>query len=238
MQRIRPGVFFEPPPSLPRGRHQLPREEILQAQRERLMMAGTQLLAMHGYRGVGVREISADAQVSRAAFYECFADKDDCVFAAYDRFIEVLLLRLSDAITSGPDWESTVAAVLKAYLTTLQSDLVVARAFQVEMDALGRPARERRRAALTGMAALLKSERDNAWPGAADLPMSAYIGVVYAVRQIASDALDECPDPDLVGLTAELATWIFPLLAAPPPSPTSRPRREPLTAPPTQRRSA
>ena len=41
-----------------------------------------------------------------------------------------------------------VNALLSAYIDTLQSDLVVARAYQVEIDALGPQARARRRDSL------------------------------------------------------------------------------------------
>jgi hypothetical protein len=47
---------------------------------------------------------------------------------------------------------------------------------------------------------------------AEDLPPSAYTGVVYAVRQLASDALDHEPEPDLVKLGEELRVWISDLL--------------------------
>jgi hypothetical protein len=39
-------------------------------------------------------------------------------------------------------------------------------------------------------------------------PWTAYIGVVYATRQLASDALDTESTPDLVALGADLETWL------------------------------
>lgn len=82
----------------------------------------------------------------------------------------------------------------------MRPDLVVARAYQVEIDALGAPARARRRQSLTlfGMfiqQAVIKSAFDGVVP--ASLTKSAYIGVVYAVRQLVSDALEAEPFPDL-----------------------------------------
>jgi len=212
VERIREGVFFTTPPALPRGRHPMARDDVVATQRERLMIAGTELMAADGYRSVGVREIAAHARISRAAFYECFADKDACVFAAYDRFIEVLLGAVAAPLESPVDWPSTVNGVLEAYLATLESDLVVARAFQVEMDALGREARDKRREALTGMAAVLKARRDEIWPDARDVALDAYIGAVYAIRQLASDALDERAEPDLLDLSRRAEPWIARLL--------------------------
>ena len=223
---VHDGVFFTAPDALPRGRHQLRRDEVLAAQRERLMIAVTELMAASGYRSLGVREISGRAQVSRAAFYQCFADKDECFYAAYERFIAVLVDRLVAALGAASDWEETLRGVVETYLSTLQSDLVVARAFQVEMDALGRPARQRRRDALVGLATLLKAERDRLFPGAEAVPDSAYVGSVYALRQLASDALDASPTPDLLALSAETSAWVARLLA--PPIPTAAaPARSP-----------
>jgi AcrR family transcriptional regulator len=194
---VREGVYFTTPPALPRGRHVLDRGEVVTAQRERLMIAATEIMASDGYRAVGVREIAARARVSRAAFYECFADKDECVVAAYDRFIGVLIDRVVGALQTTTHWSSTVEVVIGAYLETLQSDLVVARAFQVEMDGLGRRARDQRRTALTGMARMLKEQRDLLWPGAEHVPLNAYVAAVYAIRQMASDELDVSDAPHL-----------------------------------------
>ncbi len=202
--RITSGVVFTTPPALPRGRHELPRERILAAQREKILIAATELLAGEGYRGFGVREICARAAVSRAAFYECFTDKDACVYAAYDRFIEVFLERLSDSAGTGADRAAIVGGFVTAYLGTLDRDRVTARAFQVEMDALGRPARQRRRQAVERLARFVRDLHGDT-PGA---PLSAYVGAIYALRQIASDALDSGDEPDLTALAPELTTWL------------------------------
>jgi AcrR family transcriptional regulator len=211
---VREGVFFNVPVALPRGRHKLKREQVLAAQRERLMASTSELMAALGYSAVRVGDVAERAGVSRAAFYECFEDKEACAFAAYDRFIEVLLGRLAG--TEPPDrWDGYMQVLLEAYLGTLQEDLVVARAFQVEMDAVGRKARERRRVALVRFAEFLRAQRERlaaVEPDLRPLPPSTYIGVVYAARQIASDALDSEERPDLLGLVPELADWMSELL--------------------------
>jgi AcrR family transcriptional regulator len=209
------GVFFTAPAPLPRGRHGLRREQVLDAQRERLLAAATELLAAHGYRGFGPGEIATRAAVSLAAFYDCFTNKEACIFAGYDRFIEVLLARMTGIDLDGMDRAQITQALIDAYLNTLQSDLVVGRAYQVEIDALGPPARERRRNSLQLFANYIQEVTARTSPDGKppeDLPPSAYIGVVYAVRQLASDALDREPEPDLVKLGEELRIWISDLL--------------------------
>ncbi|BBH71178.1 hypothetical protein ACTI_78630 [Actinoplanes sp. OR16] len=213
--RITSGVVFTTPPTLPRGRHVLSRDEVTATQRERMLIAATELLAGEGYRGFGVREICSSAAVSRAAFYECFADKDACIYAAYDRFIAVFLEHLAESGTTGADWPGCVRGFVASYLGTLQRDLVAARAFQVEMDALGRAARERRRAALTALAGFVRRLRSERFPGTADrVPFSAYLGAIHALRQSACDALDASPEPDLPSLVDELSTWLCRMVEA------------------------
>lgn len=213
--RITEGVFFSAPADLPRGRHELSRDKVLSAQRERLMIATTELMAESGYQGVAVRRIAKRAKVSPAAFYECFPDKDACVFAAYGRFIEVLLNRIRDVLpTASFAWDHrTIAVVVDGYLSALNADPVVARAFQVEMDTVGRRARVQRRAALVGMAQALKSERERS-PGNPRAPLSAYVGAVYAIRQLASDALDEPEEGSVTDLSAEAGVWIAAMLSS------------------------
>jgi AcrR family transcriptional regulator len=223
--RVREGVFFQVPAVLPRGRHKLTRGQVLAAQRERLMASMTELMAADGYRAVKVGQVAERAGVSRAAFYECFADKEDCAFAAYDRFIEVLLSRLAADTERSEHWEVFIARLLESYLGTLQQDLVVARAFQLEMDAVGSEARRRRRESLARFAQFLRDERERLAAGEASyrpLPLSAYLGVVYAARQLACDALETQTRPSLPSLVPELAGWVGDLLR--PGHGTSKPR--------------
>jgi AcrR family transcriptional regulator len=205
------GIFFDPAGVLPRGRHKLSRGEVKDTQRERLLMAMTELLAARGYRGFGAGEIASRAGVSLAAFYDCFENKDACIFAGYERFIEVLIRRMTAIDSTSKDPPTIVRVVVAAYLQTMQSDLVVARAYQVEIDALGAPARQRRRDSLSVFAAFVRELAASVSPDGeppAELGRSAYIGVVYALRQLVSDALDEQPAPDLALLGEDLQPWL------------------------------
>lgn len=215
---IKDGVFFTAPPSLPRGRHALERSEILGAQRERIMIAMTELMAAQGFDAVTVGDVASRAALSRAAFYACFADKESCAFAAYKRFIGVLLGKVAAALADDGPFEAVLFHVISSYLATLESDPVVGRAFQVEMDAVGPRARQWRRESLAKFAdalaerhALLAQDR----PGTPTLPHSAYLGMVYAVRQLASDALDTEPEPALGELAAGLTAWLLPVYLGP-----------------------
>jgi AcrR family transcriptional regulator len=209
--RVRPGVFFEPLQALPRGRHSLTTDEVRAIQQERILVSMTELLAAHGPRGFGSGEISKNAGVSLAAFYDCFESKEACALAGYDRFIEVLFHRMNAVDVGDKSRPELVCALIRAYLETLQSDLVVAKAYQVEIDTLGASVRKLRRDSLLLFAHHLWGVSSDDSPegrGPDVLPWSAYIGVIYTTRQLASDALDTESEPDLLALSDELAIWV------------------------------
>lgn len=212
--RIQSGLFFTSPAPLPRGRHGLNRADVVSAQRERLLIAATELLAARGYGALSAKEICSRAGASLTAFYQCFETKEECIFAAYERFIDVLVTRLL-AITDDDDaWEQYIWALVSEYLDVLRSDPVVARAFQVEMDAVGALAREKRREALTSLAQLAYDIFEQRAPTrVADLPVEAYLTVVYGIRQLASDAIDR-GDASLETLSLDGEAWLARFLGA------------------------
>ena len=209
--RIQPGVFFSPRSDLPRGRHALDRETVREAQCERVMTAFTELVADRGLAAVSVTDVVAQAGISRSAFYACFDDLAGCADAAYERFISVLLTRLAQAMDPTDHWQVFVESAVRAYLETLQHDPVVARAMQIEMDAAGKPARARRRRALKQIADVIAAkhaELRQEDPSIGALPNEAFLGVVYAVRQLACDALEDDSEPDLLALVEPTLQWI------------------------------
>jgi AcrR family transcriptional regulator len=216
---VNEGIFFNAPRVLPRGRHKLPRDQVIAVQRERVMTALVELMAARGYHGFAVGEVATRASVSRGAFYDCFDSKDACAFAAYERFIGVLLERIAERTAPSTDWNSFITGLVDGYLATLSQDVVVARAFQVEMDAIGPEARNRRRAALLLFADHIRAQHERLRASDPTLqPMSseAYLGAVYAARQVASDALDTESQPDLMALAGGLVPWLTQSFRTPP----------------------
>ena len=215
------GVFFDPPQDvLPRGRHGMPREQVNSAQRERIMVAATELLAARGFQALRVADVASRARVSLSACYKLFpGGLQQCLFAGYDRFIEVLVAKILAAVEdlgsepSQTSVSSLIEAVISAYLGTLRSDPVVARAYQVEMDAIGADARMRRRQSLELIANLLHDK--HAAASDASLPVDAFKVLVYGVRQLAADGL-EVPRYDTAPLLpqdAQTISWLQQLLS-------------------------
>ncbi|MGC4933143.1 TetR/AcrR family transcriptional regulator [Gordonia sp. DT30] len=175
------------------------------------MIAYTELVAAYGYQAVGVKEVVARSGMSRSALYDCFEHIDACADAAYDRFISVLVTEMTARLTHTAV-SRDIPLVLRAYLETLQRDLVVARAFQLEFDAAGPSARRRRRAAMEFIATFLRDEHRKLAVDDADLdpdlPFEVFLAAVYAVRQLSSDALDTHAEPALPDLEPLLSGWL------------------------------
>jgi AcrR family transcriptional regulator len=94
---------------LPRGRHGIPKEEVLANQRERLLAAATVVFAEQGYASLAITAVIARAGVSRSTFYKFFDDKLDCVLAAQRRAVEALGQTIAWACTAEQDWPCGVA---------------------------------------------------------------------------------------------------------------------------------
>ena len=199
------------PPTLPRGPHALSREEVAASQRARLIAAFTELLAESGYGAVTIGELAKRASVSRGAFYEQFASKEDCLLAAYDEFAAGLLRSMTDGVSEDASWDEFISLTLDGYLGALERDPVAARAFIVEMDAGGERARERRRQAIHGFAGLLAQRHreiqaiDSA---VGDLPESVYLGLALGVRELVHERLCSQEAPRLAELRPDVMLWI------------------------------
>jgi AcrR family transcriptional regulator len=210
--RVKAGVFFEQPPALPRGPHQLPREEVQNAQRQRLMMAFTELLADRGYPGVRIIDIAKRAGVSNDAFYDVFANKEACASAAHDHFVAVLERESYRGFAgTSTTWREFVQSSVSGYLDTITADPVVARAFHLEMDAIGATARQRRKNALMRFAEMRMREQERLRKTDPELkphPLIVHLGSVYAIRQLACDMLEAESEPNFSELIPELVDWI------------------------------
>ena len=67
------------------------------------------LASRHGYSNVSIAQISSHAGVSSATFYEQFADKEDCLLAAYRKAAARLLERVP-ALDAARDWQERAAS--------------------------------------------------------------------------------------------------------------------------------
>jgi len=131
---------------LPRGRHRLTREEVLQSQRGRMLHAMAHAVLEKGYVHTTVADVLSRARVSRETFYEHFRDKEDCFLAAYELSVEILLDTMAAAApTRATTPHRRLRRVLTAYLDVMSQEEAMARVFLVDVYAAGPVALKRRR---------------------------------------------------------------------------------------------
>ncbi|MFI7664075.1 TetR/AcrR family transcriptional regulator [Nocardia sp. NPDC049526] len=135
---------------LPRGRHGLPREEVIASQRERILSAMAEAMVENGYVGTSVAVILKRAGVSRETFYEQFRSKEDCFEAAYERAVELLIANIANAMSgdardaTNPADPDRMGRILEAYFDGLIAEPAYAHLYLVEVYAVGSKAVARR----------------------------------------------------------------------------------------------
>ena len=83
--------------TVPRGRHAPPLEVRLEVQRERLFEAAAAVFARSGYAEASAESISREAGMSKATFYEHFANKEECILALFDEGARTVLEAMAEA---------------------------------------------------------------------------------------------------------------------------------------------
>lgn len=136
---------ISPRTAVPRGRHAPPLEVRLGLQRERLFEAAAAVFAETGYADASAESISRAAGMSKATFYEHFANKEECIVALFDYAYEVLITRIVKAATAaGDDPRARQREGMKAFLVALVEFPNEAQTLLVEIIGAG-PAAARRR---------------------------------------------------------------------------------------------
>src|SRR6185295_6582098 len=91
------------PTVVPRGRHAPPLEVRLTVQRRRLSEAAAKVFAQRGFADATAEAISREAGMSKATFYEHFANKEEVILALFDSAADAVLQRMAEAARDAPD---------------------------------------------------------------------------------------------------------------------------------------
>ncbi len=209
-----------PPPDaalreLPRGRHDLTREQVRDVQRARLLRAMTEEVAEKGFASTTAAGVYGRARVSSRAFYESFSDVRDCFLAAYAHCAALT----EQALQAGPAPADAPPLVrlrrlLRTYLELVRDEPAVARTFLVEVYAAGPDAVAARLAVhrrFVDVVLALAAEGRTL----TDDDRAAVTGVVDAVtlavtlRVAARDVADlSALEPDLLVLARRACPWL------------------------------
>jgi AcrR family transcriptional regulator len=197
-----------PRPRLPSGRHDLPREDVVKSQRERIVYATAAIVAEKGFSGLTIPEIASRANVSHETFYEMYKTKHDAFLGAQKIGLHLALRVTTDAFAdAGQEWADGVAAGMNALLQYVCSEPEHAHLTLVDTFGASPRAIEIRDEALASFTEFLRPGYDLA-PAGVEIPQVAAEAVAGGVWQIMhhyieQQRLDELGDaaPQLVYLT-------------------------------------
>ena len=165
------------------------------SQRERLIEAIVELAGQQGYQNLSIAQISAQAGVSSATFYEQFADREACLLAAY-RDLTNRTLQTMGSLQQG-EWAGAVRPAFTELLRSLQKEPDAGRVMFVEALAGGPKVRAAVRELLDAMERNAEALLENAPAGGAtlDIPARALIGGVRHVvaRHLSTHNEDRLP---------------------------------------------
>jgi AcrR family transcriptional regulator len=206
-------------PTVPRGRHAPPLEVRQVRQRGRLFAAASAVFARMGYADATAEAIAREAGMSKATFYEHFANKEDCIIALFDVGTQDVLNVMRDAADETPadDPRARVRVTLGAFLGTLAEFPDDSQTLLVEIVGAGPRAMEHRDRALEAVSQyLIELNEQDAERGATPLlasPHDAY-AITGAVVELASRQIRTGVPEDIRDLEPVIERLILGLLAA------------------------
>ena len=140
---------------LPRGRHGLTREQVVESQRSRIFRAMADVMAEKGYVATSVADVLRAAKVSRETFYEQFDSKEDCFMSALEAAVRQVMAAAAAAPPAGGTPLERFDRGLGTLLDAIADNPELSRLFMIEVFAAGPPALERRAALQARWAELL-----------------------------------------------------------------------------------
>jgi AcrR family transcriptional regulator len=164
----------------------LPREVAGLSLRERLLWSMVRAVAENGYDGVTLADVVTRAGVSKSTFYDEFANKDECLFCAYDRVIDELVRYVEQAYRKDAPWPERVRDGLGALLRALAAEPEVAQMAAVAFPAAGPAAHQRYRDALERFLPFFREGRSFS-PRGDELPPDVDLMAVGAAEVIVFD---------------------------------------------------
>jgi AcrR family transcriptional regulator len=183
------------------------REDVARHQRARLYGGMIESISQRGYARTTVAHVIGLAGVSRRAFYEQFANKEECFLATYDIVVARSRKLVLEAWSSERGWANRLHASCKSFLDDIVAD--PKGAHLVLIDSLGIGSKARERLHLAGSAyERLVAAAFRVSPDTAPLPAIASRAIVGGVRHVVFKRIREDRVEELRTLTDELLDWV------------------------------
>jgi AcrR family transcriptional regulator len=153
------------PTVVPRGRHAPPLEVRLTVQRRRLFESAATVFARRGFADATAEAISREAGMSKATFYEHFANKEECILALFDEAATECLRQMAVAVEhEAASYSEHLRQGTRAFLRTLAEWPDAAQTLLVEIIGAGPRATERRDAILDAFAEAIHRDNEQVAP--------------------------------------------------------------------------
>ncbi|HEX5307864.1 MAG TPA: TetR family transcriptional regulator [Solirubrobacteraceae bacterium] len=131
------------------------RAQIAQVQRARIVAGAVQAVCERGAANVAIAEIVQLAGVSRRTFYELFADRDQCLLAAFEDALAVVAARVVPEALAEQRWLDQLRTGTAALMRFFDEEPRLARLLVCESLAAGRAGAEWRSGVLAQLAAFV-----------------------------------------------------------------------------------
>ncbi len=192
----------------------VPRRQIAEIQRTRLLAAAARTVEELGYGGATVANITHQARVSRRTFYELFANRDECLAAVLRDVVERIDTELIGARVAELPWRERIRAGLAEILSFLDREPALARTCVVQTLRGGQTMLEQRENVMAVLARAIDEGRLQS-PRAAGLTPLTAEGLVGAAFAIVHGRLLRGERQPLTDLQNELmAMIVLPYLGA------------------------
>jgi AcrR family transcriptional regulator/DNA-binding MarR family transcriptional regulator len=169
--RLRPG-----PGGLPRG-------QVTQIQRSRMLAAAVEAVEDVGYARMTVAQVISRARVSRKTFYDVFTDREDCFLAAFEQALAQAKLIAQEAYEQESTWRDGIRAALARLLVFMDDEPGLAKLCIVEALGAGERVLDRRAKVLDELATVIDRGREatNAAREPPEVTAEGIVGAIFAV---------------------------------------------------------
>jgi AcrR family transcriptional regulator len=189
---------------LPSGRHDLPRQFVVQNQRERIVDATAAIVAEKGLANLTIPEIAKRANVSHQTFYEMYPTKQDAFLGAQKVGMHQALLVTGRAYEEHKDdWPRAVAAGLHTLLGYLASEPAHSHLILVDTFAASPEAIEIRDTSIHAFAAYLQPGYHHA-PKGSEIPGVAPEAIAGGIWQVLNYYIEDERTDELPAVAPQL----------------------------------
>jgi AcrR family transcriptional regulator len=163
-------------------------------------------VAEKGYRATTVADVVARAGVSRRAFYDQFANKEECLLVTFDLVADEAIRRVEQAYENAPSWPGRVEAAIRALFESAIENPGALRLSLLEIGAVGAAGIERREASIRRYQRFLQGALAVA-PGKGTVSDMVLKAVIGGLSRVLYRRVLRGEDTKLLALVPDVAFW-------------------------------